>query len=104
MSRAEAPAEPAAELPARAAIGSAVAVWVVAALMGLAVGVFAPVGQRAGWVSLSLGGCLVLSFAVQLWIGRPHGFIARVALSLLGAFVVLGIIAGVFGLIAVTSS
>ena len=86
---------------ARGTLAGAIAVWVAAALMGVAVGLFAPIGLRAGWLSLALGGCLILTFALQLWIGRAEGFIARIALSMLGAFVILAVAGAVFGLIAI---
>lgn len=92
------------ELSGRARWTGVVIVWVAAVLMGLVVGLFAPIGQRAGWVSLALGGCLILSFAVQLGIARPEGFIERVASSMLGSFVILGVIGGVFGLIAINAA
>lgn len=74
--------------------------WVVAALAGVAVGLFVPVGQRAAWMSVALAGCLTLSFAVQLWYGNPRRFIVRVAVSTLGAFAVLGVVGAAFGLAA----
>jgi len=84
-------------------MGTIVAVWVVAAVIGVVIGVFVDVGSRAEWLAVALGGCLILAFAVQLWIGRSHGFIQRVAASTLGALVVLGIISLGFGLAAFVS-
>lgn len=91
------------ELAPRATYGGVIAVWVIAALAGVAIGIFAPVGQRAGWVSIALAGCLLLSFAVQLGYARPRRFIARMAASIVGAFIVLGIISGAFGLAALST-
>lgn len=76
------------------------AVWVAAALIGVAIGIFTPMGQRAEWILLGLAGCLVLSFGVQLWVGQPRRFIARVAASMLGSLAVLGVISAGFGLAA----
>jgi uncharacterized membrane protein YfcA len=84
-------------------MGTVVAVWVVAAVIGIAIGVFVDVESRAEWLAVALGACLILTFAIQLWIGRSHGFIQRVAASTLGALVVLGIISLGFGLAAFVS-
>nr|WP_274637430.1 hypothetical protein [Microbacterium bovistercoris] len=88
------------DLAPRGAFGGVIAVWVAAVLIGLAVGLFTPLEVRAGWVAIGLAGCLVLSFAVQLWFGRPRRFITRVALSMLGSLIILGAINAGFGLAA----
>jgi CDP-diglyceride synthetase len=92
---------PAPELAPRRTVGGIVAVWVVAAVAGVAIGVLVPEDWRAAWLLVALGGCLVLSFAVQLWYGRSQQFIERVAASVLGALVVLGVISAGFGLAAI---
>lgn len=85
------------ELAPRGRIGGVVVVWIAAVVIGVAIGVVTPVGQRAAWVTIGLAGCLVLSFAVQLWLGRAHRFISRVAVSMLGSLVILGVISAGFG-------
>jgi len=77
-----------------------VAVWVVAALIGVAVGIFVTAEARAAWLAVGLGGCLALAFAVQLASGRSQGFTERVAASVLGALLVLGVLSLGFGLAA----
>ena len=72
--------------------------WIVAAVIGVAIAVFVNADARAAWLAVGLGGCLILSFAIQLWSGRSQGFTQRVAASILGALVVLGIISLGFGL------
>ena len=91
------------ELTGRTSMGGAIVVWVGAALIGLLIGLLTPAGQRAAWLALGLAGCLVLSFAVQLWSGSAHRFIARVALSMLGSLVILGVISVGFGLAALAA-
>ncbi|GAA3760303.1 hypothetical protein GCM10022240_11180 [Microbacterium kribbense] len=86
--------------PPRGTFLGVVAVWVVAVLIGVAVGIFAPVAQRAGWLLVGLAGSLVASFIVQLWFGHPRRFLARVALSMLGSLFLLGVISAGFGLAA----
>lgn len=78
-------------LAPRRSVGGIVSVWVVAALAGIAIGIFAPPEWRAPWMAVALGGSLVLAFVVQMASGRSHRFIERVALSVLGALLVLGV-------------
>ncbi|MDZ8171921.1 hypothetical protein [Microbacterium xanthum] len=88
-------------LAPRSTFGGVVAVWIVAAVVGVAIGLFVPSEWRAAWLPVALGGCLILSFAVQLSYGRPHRFIQRVASSVVGALVILGVISLGFGLAGV---
>jgi hypothetical protein len=89
------------ELAPRRTFGGVVAVWVIAALVGVSIGIFAPEEWRAAWLAVGLGGCLVLAFAIQLWFGRSQGFTERVAASVLGALLVMGVISLGFGLAAI---
>ena len=86
------------QLAPRRTFGGIVAVWITAAVIGVVIGVFVGDDARAAWLAVGLGGCLVLAFAIQLWSGRSQGFTQRVAASILGALVVLGIISLGFGL------
>lgn len=89
------------ELAPRRTIGGVISVWVVAALAGIAIGLFVPAEWRAAWLTVALGACLVLGFAVQLAYGRSQGFTERVAASILGALLVMGVISLGFGLAAI---
>jgi len=88
------------ELAPRRTFGGVIAVWVVAALIGISIGLFVPEAQawRAAWLTVGLGGCLVLAFAIQLWFGRSQGLTERVAASVLGALLTMGVISLGFGL------
>ncbi len=86
------------ELAPRRSFGGIVAVWVLAALIAVVVGIFATPDWRAAWLGVGLGGCLIAAFAVQLWSGRSQGFTERVAGSVLGAALVMGVISLGFGL------
>ncbi|GAA5032930.1 hypothetical protein ACFQRL_03940 [Microbacterium fluvii] len=88
------------QLAPRPMFAGVVAVWVVAALIGVAIGVFVPEGLRAAWLAIGLGVSLLLSFAIQLAAGRSQGFIRRVAMSVLGALLAMGVISLTFGLAA----
>ncbi|GAA3213630.1 hypothetical protein GCM10017690_26820 [Microbacterium terregens] len=89
------------ELAPRRTFGGVIAVWVVAALIGVAIGLFVTEEWRPAWLTVGLGGCLVLGFAIQLWFGRSQGFTERVAASVLGALLVMGIISLGFGLASI---
>jgi hypothetical protein len=53
---------------------------------------------------VGFGAVVLLSFAVQLWYGRTQGFIFRVASSVTGALLLMGIISVGFGLAALIPS
>ena len=89
------------ELAPKRTFGGVVAVWVVAAVIGVVVGVAVPAVWRGAWLIVGLGGCLLLSFGIQLWFGRSQGFTERVAAGILGALLVLGVISAGFGLAAI---
>lgn len=91
------------DLAPRKTIGGIVAVWVLAAVLGVAIGLFVPADWRAQWITLAMGGCVIFAFAVQLWYGRSQAFIQRVAASVLGALVVLGLITAGFALAALVA-
>lgn len=86
------------ELAPRRTFPALIAVWVVAALVAIAIGIFVPVDWRMAWMTVGLGACVILTFAVQLAQGTSKGFIDRVALSAVGSLLVMGIISAVFGL------
>lgn len=89
------------DLAPRRTFGGIVAVWVLALVAGVAIGLFVPTEWRAQWITVALGGCVVAAFAIQLWYGRSQAFIQRVAASVLGALVVLGVITAGFGLASI---
>ncbi|MDQ1136175.1 CDP-diglyceride synthetase [Microbacterium sp. SORGH_AS 1204] len=91
------------DLAPRRTVAGVIAVWVLAAVAGVAIGLFVSEQWRAQWVAVALGGCVIVAFAVQLWYGRSQAFIQRMALSSLGAMVVLGVITLGFGLAALVS-
>jgi len=84
----------------RTRIGGVLVVWGIAGVIALAIGVFAEPDWRGAWLSVGLGICFFLSFATQLAYGRSQGFIVRVAASVLGAMVVMGLVSAGFALAA----
>lgn len=86
------------ELAPRSPFPGIVAVWVAGLLAASAIGLFVGVEARPQWLCVALGGCLILTFGIQVAYGRPNGFIRRVGLSLLGALMVMGVVSVGFGL------
>lgn len=78
--------------PPRGGLGGIVAVWAVAAVVTVVIGVVAPSNARAAWMPAGLALCIVLSFGIQLAYGHAEGFLRRVAASVLGAMLVMGLI------------
>ena len=89
------------DLAPRRTFAGVVAVWVLALVVGVLIGLFVPAEWRAQWIAVALGGCVIAAFAVQLWYGRSQAFIQRVAASVLGAVFVLGLITAGFGLASI---
>ncbi|MFJ4222651.1 hypothetical protein [Microbacterium sp. NPDC089695] len=90
-------------LAPRNAFVGVLAVWAVAFVASIAVGVFVPEEWRVPWLLVAFGAIILLSFAVQLWYGRTQGFILRVGGGALGALLVMGVISVGFGLAALVA-
>jgi len=91
-------------LAPRNALVAVSGVWGAAFLATVAVGIFVPEEWRVPWMLVAFGGVVLLSFAVQLWYGRTEGFIFRVAGSVTGALLLMGLISVGFGLAALIPS
>ena len=78
-----------------------VATWVFGAVVAIAVGLFVPPGLRFGWLAVGAGASLLVAFVLDLRLGRPDGFIFRVAASAVGAVAVMGLISVTFALAAI---
>lgn len=90
-------------LAPRSGLGGVVAVWVVAAAIAIVIGIAAPAESRGAWMPVGLAGCIILAFGVQLAHGHAEGFLRRVAASVLGALVVMGLIGLGLGLASLVS-
>ncbi|WP_040166251.1 hypothetical protein [Microbacterium gorillae] len=86
------------QLAPRSPFPAIIAVWGLGAVIAVVVGIFAPVAVQAVWLCVGLGVCLIAAFAVQVLSGRAQGFIFRVSASVLGAFIVMGLVSAGFGL------
>ncbi|MGB3732557.1 hypothetical protein [Microbacterium sp.] len=90
-------------LAPRNAFHGVIAVWIVSLAVSVAVGIVLPEGERMTWLVIAFGLVVLLAFGVQLAYGRAQGFIVRVAGSVVGALIVMGIVSGVFGLSALAA-
>ncbi len=81
-----------------------IGVWALAAVIAIAVGILAPSEWRAAWMGVGMGLIIPIAFAVHLWSGRSQGFIQRMALSVLGALLVMGCIGVGLGLATLFSA
>lgn len=86
------------DLAPRRTYGAVIATWVVAAVLAIAVGLFAPEQWRAAWMPVAMGVAFIAALSFNLATGRSQGFIARVAISVLGSLVVMGLIGAGLGL------
>jgi hypothetical protein len=91
-------------LAPRNAFVGVIVVWAAAFVATVAIGIFVPEEWRVPWMLVGFGGVVLLSFAVQLWYGRTQGFIFRVASSVTGALLLMGLISIGFGLAALIPS
>lgn len=91
-------------LAPRSAVPGVVAVWIVSLVTAIVLGIFVSEDMRVGWLLIAFGGIILLSFAVQLSYGRPQGFTLRVAVSVVGALVLMGLVSAAFGLAALAAA
>jgi uncharacterized membrane protein YccC len=75
-------------------------VWIVAVVGAILVAIFAPVGLRFTWLSLTLAGCTLLAFVLQLLTHQKVGFIDRLSITVVGVVGILTVAAALLGLAA----
>ena len=73
-------------------LGPVVAVWIGTVIAGVSVVLAAPAAEQATWLAVTLAAAVVAGFAVQLRYGGAPRFLARMALTSIGALVLLGAI------------
>lgn len=81
-----------------------VAVWIVSLLTAVVLGIVLPEESRVDWLLIAFGGIVLLSFAVQLSYALAQGFIIRVATSIFGALVLMGLVSAAFALAALAAA
>ncbi|MFD5226622.1 hypothetical protein ACFWHT_13470 [Microbacterium sp. NPDC058342] len=91
-------------LAPRNAFHGVVAVWAASLIVAVVLGLVLPEGDRVTGLLIAFGGVILLAFAVQLGYGRAQGFIVRVAGSVAGALIVMGLVSAAFGLSALAAA
>ncbi|MFV0434736.1 MAG: hypothetical protein ACK5LO_12230 [Leucobacter sp.] len=72
--------------------GRMVAVWVVAAVIGVLVTLLVPAEHRAAWLVFAIGVTTLITFGLQIGTAQREGFITRVSYSVGGAVIVIAVI------------
>lgn len=86
--------------PSRSGSWGVFASWAFAAVVAVAIGLAFGHLERGPWLVLGFALVVVVTFTIQLIQGNPTGFISRVANSIIGALVIMGVISFVFWAIA----
>lgn len=66
--------------------------WCVALVLALAVSFFAPISGRWEWYAAAAGVSLIVTFIVQIIIGRADGFLLRTSTAAVGGVLIVGIV------------
>ncbi|GAB3573110.1 hypothetical protein GCM10027406_01080 [Leifsonia lichenia] len=82
--------------------GSIGAVWLLALVFAVLIAAISPVDRYASWLSLALAACVLLGLIAQLATQQKEGFVNRLAATVTGSFVILGIFGVVLGIVAAT--
>ena len=78
---------------------SVLAVWVLALVAAILVGILATGSDRLTWLAIGLAAAVIATFAIQLTTNRIEGYVGRAMASIGGAVVILAIATGVFALL-----
>ncbi|UCR88767.1 hypothetical protein [Mycetocola spongiae] len=72
-------------------------VWGVALVGGILVWIFAPGTSAFTWLAITLAVATMVTFGIQLYGAKKTGFIDRVAASIGGSVVILGVMSTIMG-------
>lgn len=73
-------------------VGRLIIAWVVAAVFGGLVTIFAAPENRFHWLVLAIGVATLVTFALQLGTAQREGFISRLSFSIAGSVLVIAVI------------
>lgn len=74
------------------------AIWLLAVIGSLIALLAAPAGSAQTWLALTVGGCVLATFLIQLAGGRAVGYLFRAMASVVGAMLVVAIAGGIAAL------
>ncbi|RFA19339.1 hypothetical protein [Subtercola boreus] len=72
-------------------VKSAAPVWALALIGAVVTGLYSSPASFLVFLSVILGGAVILTFVVQLALSRPGGFVDRVSASIAGSLVILAV-------------
>ena len=75
-------------------------IWALAVVLAVVIGTVSVAAQHGSWLSLALAVCVIVSMCAQLATQQKEGFVDRLAASVTGAFVILGVAGGILALAA----
>lgn len=78
---------------------SILAVWGAALVFAVVIAIVSDPHEYAAWLALALAGCVVGALCAQLATQEKQGFVDRLAASLVGAFVILGVTGAILALV-----
>jgi hypothetical protein len=76
-----------------------VPVWLFALVAGVVIALTTTGDEHYTWLSLALGGSILLSFVLQLQASEKDGLVSRTMLALCGSLVVLAATTGLVALL-----
>lgn len=79
---------------------SILSVWAAAVVFAVVIGVVCDPHAYASWLALALAGCVTGALAAQIATQQREGFVDRLAASVVGAFVILGLAGAVLAVVA----
>ena len=79
---------------------SILTIWGAAVVFAVVIGVVSDPHAYASWLALALAGCVIGALIAQLATQQKEGFVDRLAASVVGAFVILGLAGAVLALVA----
>ena len=82
--------------------GSIGVVWLAAVVFAVLIGLLARPAVYATWISLALAVCVLIGLIAQLATQQKVGFVNRLAATVAGSFVILGLTGAVLGVVAAT--
>ncbi|GAA1439605.1 hypothetical protein [Leifsonia poae] len=83
-----------------ARFGSIGAIWLLSLVFAVIIASVSHVDQYATWLSLALAACVLGALVAQLATQQKDGFVDRLAASVTGAFIVLGVTGGILAIVA----
>ncbi len=80
-------------------LASVLPIWGLVLVAALLVALVSPGATYYTWLPVVLGTAIVVTFVVQLSLRRKEGFVGRLTLSIVGAFVIVALATALLALV-----